>query len=519
MLKTKEQKAITLISLVITIIILLILAGVAINLSLGKNGIFTKAKEAREKMEKATLIEQIQTEILEKQLDNNGGSISKKDLEDILSKYGEVKKDEEGNITGVKTNKGKHDITLEEILSGGEVKGPTQTPDESQGKNINKITLNNKTINLEVGNKTILTITIEPEDAENKEVEWTSDNEGIIKVNAEGEITAISEGIAKITVSSKNNNTINDECTVTVTKSKGVPGESGYLGGDYNDPYIPTGFTHTEGTWNSGYTIKGIGEEIAPDEFVWVPCVLTAEEQNKAKKDGYAVEIYKKTLPTTTYNTDPYYLYNARNETIIGDLEEANYLKESVGKYGGFYMGKYEAGVSGTVANYNLSTKKPIDGSFKPLSQPDKGVWNYISATGATTVAKAMIDYEKTGVHSCLPSGEAWDTTLQWMVNSSDNKTSNGKYDISFGVLGYFNTGSNAGPHTTGYYAVNNIYDMKANIEEYTMEKCLYNSTQERLISRGTNYGADKTKYTTASRGASNQSSQISIGFRCVIYK
>ena len=47
--KIKNKKGITLISFVITIIILIILAGVAVNLSLGENGIFRRAKEARDK--------------------------------------------------------------------------------------------------------------------------------------------------------------------------------------------------------------------------------------------------------------------------------------------------------------------------------------------------------------------------------------------------------------------------------------------------------------------------------------
>lgn len=43
----KKQKGITLIALVITIIVLLILAGVSLSLTLGENGILTKAREAR----------------------------------------------------------------------------------------------------------------------------------------------------------------------------------------------------------------------------------------------------------------------------------------------------------------------------------------------------------------------------------------------------------------------------------------------------------------------------------------
>ena len=48
-MKIKEMKGITLVALVVTIVVLLILAGVSINSILGDNGIITKAKEAAEK--------------------------------------------------------------------------------------------------------------------------------------------------------------------------------------------------------------------------------------------------------------------------------------------------------------------------------------------------------------------------------------------------------------------------------------------------------------------------------------
>lgn len=56
-LKT-NTKGITLIALVVTIIVLLILAAVAINLTLGENGIFRRAQEATEKWEEASKNEQ-----------------------------------------------------------------------------------------------------------------------------------------------------------------------------------------------------------------------------------------------------------------------------------------------------------------------------------------------------------------------------------------------------------------------------------------------------------------------------
>ena len=54
----KQAKGITLIALVVTIIVLLILAAVAINLTIGNNGIFTRAQDATEKWDEATVTEE-----------------------------------------------------------------------------------------------------------------------------------------------------------------------------------------------------------------------------------------------------------------------------------------------------------------------------------------------------------------------------------------------------------------------------------------------------------------------------
>ena len=54
----RREKGITLVALVVTIIVLIILAGISINLVLGENGIITKSKQAKEKSEQATLNEQ-----------------------------------------------------------------------------------------------------------------------------------------------------------------------------------------------------------------------------------------------------------------------------------------------------------------------------------------------------------------------------------------------------------------------------------------------------------------------------
>ena len=53
-METKENNGITLVALVVTIVVLLILAGVSINLVLGENGLITQAQEAKRKTEEAT---------------------------------------------------------------------------------------------------------------------------------------------------------------------------------------------------------------------------------------------------------------------------------------------------------------------------------------------------------------------------------------------------------------------------------------------------------------------------------
>ena len=47
----KKEKGITLIALVVTIIVLIILAGVSINILVGDNGIITQAQKAKEETE------------------------------------------------------------------------------------------------------------------------------------------------------------------------------------------------------------------------------------------------------------------------------------------------------------------------------------------------------------------------------------------------------------------------------------------------------------------------------------
>ncbi len=70
----KNNKGITLIALVITIIILLILAGVALNLTIGENGIFRLAKYATEQYKNKAVEEQNMLAQADDYIDNSRSS-------------------------------------------------------------------------------------------------------------------------------------------------------------------------------------------------------------------------------------------------------------------------------------------------------------------------------------------------------------------------------------------------------------------------------------------------------------
>ena len=83
---TNNQKGITLVALVITIIILLILAGISI-LSLTDNGLFEKTEEAKEKSEISNEKEIIKLSVMQAMGESENGNIEKENLEKALTKF------------------------------------------------------------------------------------------------------------------------------------------------------------------------------------------------------------------------------------------------------------------------------------------------------------------------------------------------------------------------------------------------------------------------------------------------
>lgn len=272
----------------------------------------------------------------------------------------------------------------------------------------------------------------------------------------------------------------------------------------YDTPYIPTNFTHTTGTWNTGFTIKGdIGSVNENDEFVWVPCVLDLTKT----KPGDTVQIFERHFSNLTDETDPD--KNDAEHRVYWGIDYANSysdvdtsagdIRTSVGTYGGFYIAKYEA-------SQDNGTAKSISGA---------NVWNYISLENAIVAAEEMI-HINTGCKSALVSGECWDTTMQWI-----KQTTGTNYDIDSTGKGYYENNSQTTTGSNSNYAVNNIYDMAGNVDEWVSEGYtppgLPYSLQE--IRGGGSQFYDCSEYPAGCRISYTSGTQSGIGFRVVLYK
>ncbi len=83
----KNNKGITLIALVVTIIVLLILAAISISMLTGDNSILKRAADAKIKTERQNIVEQARADVLGYQANNKGTDLERTQLKAVLDKY------------------------------------------------------------------------------------------------------------------------------------------------------------------------------------------------------------------------------------------------------------------------------------------------------------------------------------------------------------------------------------------------------------------------------------------------
>ena len=254
---------------------------------------------------------------------------------------------------------------------------------------------------------------------------------------------------------------------------------------------VPKGFTYKEGTKDTGLVIK----DDKDNEFVWVPAT-----ESTYRKDTS----FQGATPTD-------------DDTLPNGITDET---ADVVKYGGFYIGRYEAGVpeNQTVIDGTLTSTSNVKGV--PVSKKDATVWTTISYTNSKASAESMIsnEYVQTG----LITGKSWDTTCHWIEGSlkSINELASLKDSRYYG--NYWNSLSPANENsgtkrTAGFnenWKVKNIYDLAGNVWEWTSE-----ASSSNFIDRGGGYYGGGSGFPVSSRYNYIASSTDGyVGFRSRLY-
>ena len=313
--------------------------------------------------------------------------------------------------------------------------------------------------------------------------------------------------------------------------------------GNSNNPTIPKNYIPIDtatSTWGDGSTAPSqdsvnhglVIKDEQNNEWVWVPvpdvtvmcdtlnnteytlCGTTGETAVKTKlysKSGIISGKTRTTPGTSSGYREPDLVvgndgakYDAKDtfyKTILGEkgtkeqlaelfADEYKAMIESVSKYGGFYIGRYELSESGV--------KK---------DQPTLTYTNWYNLYKKCKELNASNKVEARMIWGCQ-----WDVTMNWLI-SSGAKTSDevNKDSSTWGNYRNYNTANNYTEGTTGYeknagslqntgssenWKANNIYDLAGNVSEWTQEA---NDTGYRAL-RGGNYGYNGSYYPASYR-------------------
>ena len=243
-----------------------------------------------------------------------------------------------------------------------------------------------------------------------------------------------------------------------------------YVGGD-----ISTGLVISD---KQGDTMTASGISMG-NQFVWIP-VASEADLERTKFDKTTGQ------PTTglaTAYTEPY----AKGYST--EAEEYNTMKTQVLKYGGFYIGRFEAGVNSTTLRTKVTTNQTVvckkgvaPYNYVPWGKdmddvntafvPSYNNADKVNTNGAVYLAKNFASqHNYTSVTSTLTYGCEWDAMCRYIGDSQRT------------------TPIKDGVELTGSVATDvskNIYDLAGNCYEWTMEA----STTYDRVERGGSYGS-----------------------------
>ena len=404
----KQQKGITLIALVVTIIILLILAGVSIAMLTGNNGVLTQAKSAKEKTgEKG---EQERVNLAASSAMTLGmGTITTENLNKAIQDEFGAGKSVTG--TGPWTYKGEYAKYKIEKAGTVAIQKPLPKTAEGQAKGT------------QIENPASY--------GENPTAQATADGEG--KFFAKPNDATYVEGTVDtgVVIRDKNQNewvwVPVDDPTIMYEESEAGTALAGDTGVKTNK-------------YSKGNILSEVDRGTPKSTSYREPDLVTYYDNDTyAAQAGFTAKEAKTALKVMA-------------ESLVQDYSE---MIESITKYKGFYIGRYE-----------LSTKTNDEGEKVGIEQKDKKSQTETSWYELYKYSKNIAGSEN--MQTRMIWGCQWDVTCKWLsehgydINDSSSWGNHSDYNTK--AVEKQNTGFSEN------WKANNIYDFAGNCYEWTQE-------------------------------------------------